>query len=173
MARLDYRNNNAKRKGFGGLCFQDWIDYSKTIGFFSNITHFKGYSNGTLLSNSIEIVIEGNDHQGAWGKEGRIHYLKDNNLLSVELPALYAAKSAGRKNGVTCRINSTQFVRDLVDDFNFQRTQFSNRTTMTIKPPENAFNIVKNLLQIILIQENIQQPLLDQCINAYQTGWNL
>ena len=172
MARLDYRADNP-RWGYRGLVFENWENFSLTLGFLSNIIHYFGQNGNTNLSNSIQILIEQNNQQGAWGTEGRILYYNSINLLQQNLPDLNNVRTNG-VGQVTCRINSSEYVRDLLSDFNFQLLgPMPNRTTMSVVPPNEAFNVVQNLLNLILINNNIPKEITNNCIIAFVNGWNL
>ena len=69
MIGLDYRTNNP-RWGWSGICYSSWENYAFALGYLSNIRHYHNkYTGGTAL---VDIHFEGNDLQGAWGKEGRM-----------------------------------------------------------------------------------------------------
>ncbi len=172
MARLDYRAHNP-RWGYRGLVFENWENFSLTLGFLSNIIHYLGQYGNTNLANSIQILIEQNNQQGAWGNEGRILYYNSINLLQQCLPDLNNVRTNG-VGQVTCRINSSEYVRDLLQDFHFQLLgPMQNRTTMIVMPPNNAFNAVKTLLNNILININTDEETINNCANAFDNGWNL
>ncbi len=172
MAKLDYRANNP-RWGYRGLVFENWENFSLTLGFLSNIVHYFGQNGSTVLSNSIQILIEQNNQQGAWGREGRILYYNSINLLQQNLPDLNNVNTRG-VGRVTCRINSSEYVRDLLNDFNFQLIgPMQNRTTMLVIPPDKAFNTVRNSLNRILISNNTSSKTINTCITMFSNGWNL
>ncbi|MBO6256536.1 hypothetical protein J6N69_00675 [bacterium] len=176
MARLDYRRNNARRRGVGGLNFQNWQDFSYILGFLSNINHFRRQSSNGVssFSNSIEICVEQNDENGAWGREGRIHYYLPLNTLQQNFPTLNVASSAGNGN-ITRRINCLQYIRDLVSDFNFLRIAPQNGqiTERIIPPTVDMPQTVENRLRDVLIQNNLLQNDINTCISAFTDGWNL
>lgn len=172
MAKLDYRANNP-RWGYRGLVFENWENFSLTLGFLSNRIHYVGQNGGTKLSNSIQILIEQNNQQGAWGREGRILYYNSINLLHQYLPDLNNANTRG-VGRVTSRINSSEYIRDLLSDFSFQLIgPMRNRTTMLVIPPDNAFDTVYNSLNRILISNNISQQTISICTTMFANGWNL
>lgn len=172
MARLDYRAHNP-RWGYRGLVFENWENFSLTLGFLSNIVHYLGQHGNTNLANSIQILIEQNNQQGAWEKEGRILYYKSINLFQQNLTCLNNVRTRG-VGKVTCRVNSSEYVRDLLNDFNFQLLgPMQNRTTMTVIPPNNAFNVVQNLLNRVLVNNNMDEEAINKCAIAFGNGWNL
>ncbi|WP_274969663.1 hypothetical protein [Lachnoanaerobaculum orale] len=119
MLTLDFRTNNP-RWGIRGIIFSDLCEYTKTLGFLSNIRHYKGHGdNSKYFNNSISIHVEHNNTDGAWDKECRIHYYKDENYLKRCLPDLYKASSAGLGTNITCRINSNKFINYLINNYRF------------------------------------------------------
>ena len=72
MVKLDYRTNNP-RWGLKGVKFDSWESYSFTLGYLSNPDHYDNLNSYSRYAN-ISLHIEGNNEQGAWDKEGRIHY---------------------------------------------------------------------------------------------------
>lgn len=172
MVKLDYRAHNP-RWGYRGLFFENWENFSLILGFLSNADHYLEADANTNFSNSIQILIEQNNRQGAWGKEGRILYYKSIDLLQQNLPDLYNVKTNG-VGDITCRINSSEYVRDLLNCFNFQlQGPLPNRTTMFVLPPNDAFNVVQNSLRRILINNNIPEETINNCAVAFANGWNL
>lgn len=102
MINLDYRTNNP-RWGLKGIYFSNLYEYIKTLGFLSNIRHYINVptilnQNMSYFDDSISMHVEGNNIDGAWNEECRIHYYKEENQLNNELASLYNAKSAGVGN---------------------------------------------------------------------------
>lgn len=84
--------------------FDSQQEYYETLGFLAK------------SDNSIAIVWEPNDEQGAWGSEGRIHCHSNLHLFT---PPLRRKFTKGRAKKVLHRINCNEFVKDLVDNHKF------------------------------------------------------
>lgn len=130
MIELDYRDNNPRWRNTG-LFFSSWENYSKTLGYLSNPDHY--YENG----GNISIVIERNDEQGAWGKEGRILYYGDQEFLKSYLTDLFDSRTVG-VGAITARINSTKYIQSLKGDYHFNVVSKSEQTTLYLFPPHIA-----------------------------------
>lgn len=165
MIQLNYQTNN-KRWGWSGMKYSSWENYAFALGFLANNEHYRNVS-----GNLIELHVEQNDGQGAWGKEGRIHFYGHLLFLSSNLPDWYACKSAG--NGfMTCRVNSNDYIYSLVKDYDFIVKTYSGYTTADIFPPQNdAFNHVWNKLLAHLQHAKISD--ITTIKSAYEAGWNL
>ena len=169
MISLDYTTNNS-HWGISGIRFSNIIEYAETLGFLSNIRHYRGH--GCELSrfdDSISIHIEQNDEDGAWNRECRIHYYNDIEILNDYIPALSRASSAGRNN-ITCRINSNKYINHLITTYNFSVS--GSGYTRSVCPSERNY-IIDNL------RYELQDQLLDQdqdietIIEHFNRGWAL
>lgn len=160
--RLDYRTDNP-RWGLSGMKFSNWENFSQTLGFLCNKQNH--------INNYISIVIEKNNKQGAWDKEGRIHYYKNLNSLQLNFIDLYNCRSAGNGN-ITCRINSNSYVYSLINDFNFIVKQRLGNLTADIYPPDNC-QIAKNLLTTGLMNEGLDSQDINRCLSKFDFGYNL
>lgn len=159
MITLDYQTCNG-RWGRSGMKFNDWNGYARVLGYLSNIQH---YNNG-----SISMHIESNEMQGAYAKEGRIHFYGNLNFLETNLPDLYQHRSSGVGN-VTCRINSNNYILSLINDYKFKVARRPNgQLTLDVFPPSsNPLNILISNLNASI--QNNQFKL----INEYNIGYNL
>ena len=168
MITLDYQTNNP-RWGWSGMAFVDWISFSLTLGFLSNKRHHKGNGTGaSVWCNSISIHVEGNDQDGAWYSEGRIHYYGTMHDLQTHLPDLHAHSSAGNTSA-TCRINSNGYIiNSLIADFNFQVCSYGYISD--VYPPLNSFQTVRSILVNHL---NGLNGVLDVpgCLDAFEQGF--
>lgn len=172
MIQLNYQTNNP-RWGWTGVKFSDWNSFSLTLGFLSNIRHFKGHgTTSSIWSNSISMHIEGNNQQGAWDKEGRIHYYKRSTDLQSYLADLETHSSAGNKS-TTCRINSNGYILSLVHDFDFKVKTYTGYSTADIFPPDNSFSYVKSILNNFLNSINLSIQEINSCLNSFDKGFNL
>lgn len=178
--RLDYRTDNP-RWGLSGIVFPDYENFSLTLGFLSNIRHYIEVHVSEPFSrwdNSIRIVIERNNDQGAWDREGRIQYFGLSDALEEELSSLYECSSAGNGN-ISCRINSNSFMYGLINEFNFEVTQVPNRLTGYIYPPQNAYESIRCLLELRLNHLNNTRPEgvepinVDYCLELFEQGFNM
>lgn len=167
MFKLDYTTNNP-RWGRSGVKFSDLSEYFKTLGFLSNISHYKGKGgNKTYFENSISMHIEGNYLDGAWAKECRIHYYKDMKYLMDYLPDICEASSAGLENSITCRINSNQYIKHLINDYSF--SVYGSGYVKNVYPDKNNYNILVSKLKYFELDDNeIKSIML-----YFDTGWNL
>lgn len=114
--------------------------------------------------------IEGNNEQGAWDKEGRIHYY--GALLDLEntFEDLFNCSSAGTRN-ITRRINSNGYILSLINDYNFEVKTYSGYTTADIFPPE--LEIVEYNLRRHLINLRLTNTHINMCLNSFYDGYNL
>lgn len=173
MIQLDYRTNNP-RWGLSGIVFDNWNEFCLTLGFLSNIDHYegRGVTTSSIWSHSISVHIEHNNKQGAWNKEGRIHYYKNLTALQNNLVSLYNNRSAG--NGrITCRINSNGYMMGLIKDFGFQLITYVGYDTADIIPPQNAYQTVKASIQQYLIGVIPDTKERINILNYFDMGWNL
>lgn len=152
MIKLDYRTNNP-RHGKSGINFDNWEEYVLVLGFLSNPEHYKG---------TIKIVIEQNNNDGAWEKEGRIQYFGGEENLKNYLFPLYKCKSAG-VGKITCRINSNEYVSHLIKNYNF-KLLFPEKYTSFLEPPTNSYNYIWNMF----LKE---KPELESLKSKYDEGW--
>lgn len=150
--RIDFNTNNP-RWGISGISFATLEEYVYVLGFLSNIRHYQSYGGSphTTYDKSIEMLIEGNYVDGAWAKECRIHYLKDESSLRNLSQSLSVASSAGRPtHGIVARINSNEFINHLISDYRFDVSQ-TGRYSEYITPPLKEF--VQEILENLLLNE--------------------
>lgn len=74
-------------------------DYYKFIGYLAN------------PESDVEIVLENNDVQGAWGKEARIRFKNDKAKIIFESLGI---KFTAGGNGCVCRLNCNEFYEELL-----------------------------------------------------------
>ena len=91
-------------------------EYYETLGFLAK------------SDDSISLVWEHNENQGAWGSEGRIHCHTNINNFT---PPLTRKHTAGRARNVIYRINCNEFVKDIVTNHSFDMG--SNQNAVTIR----------------------------------------
>lgn len=101
--------------------FKSVEEYYESLGFLSK------------NDRGSKLTWENNDEQGAWGKEGRIHFYKEK----VNCPNYFSnpgTKPSGGK--MRFRVNCNAFVRHLVLDRGFQYGFIQDRTKIlaTIPP---------------------------------------
>ena len=165
MIKLDYQTQNP-RWGWTGMEYTSWDNYAFGLGFLSNIGHYRN-GNGKL----IEVHVEGNDNQGAWGREGRIQYYGTLAYLQRYFPDWDACRSAGN-NSITCRMNSNDYIYSLVSDYDFIVKTYRGYTTADIFPPNNAYETVWNHFSSY-IQRTNRNLNIGTLQTAYDDGWNL
>ena len=171
MVNLDYRTNNP-RWGLKGIYFNNLYEYIKTLGFLSNIRHYINVPITlnqivTYFDNSVSMHVEGNNIDGAWNEECRIHYYKDEVQLNNKLVSLFNAKSAGVGN-ITLRINSNLYINHLINDYNF--IVQGNNYVKDVFPP---LNINTNAILITLENKIKDEISFDEIQRAFYDGWNL
>lgn len=168
MIELDFTTDNP-RWGISGILFQDKKEYSKTLGFLTNIRHYISYGNNiTYFDNSISIHIEGNYIDGAWAKECRIHYYKGREMLNDKLHSLSESASAGRGDAITCRINSNKYIKHLIEEYNFEVKNSDNYIRGVI--PSDYTKTRKIFLKNI---DNYSDKEKEELIQQFEYGFNL
>ena len=168
MVKLDYRTNNP-RWGLKGMKFENWESYSFTLGYLSNLSHYDNKHPYNRNAN-ISVHIEGNDEQGAWNKEGRIHYYGTEISLQTTFADLYDCSSAGTGR-ITKRINSNGYILSLINDYDFQVQTYIGYTTADVFPPDAE--VVKNHLRRHLMNKRLTNTQIDACVNSFINGYNL
>ena len=167
MVKLDYRTNNP-RWGLKGVKFDSWESYSFTLGYLSNPNHYDNLNSYSRYAN-ISIHVEGNNEQGAWDKEGRIHYYGTERSLQNTLEDLYSCSSAGTGR-ITKRINSNGYILSLINDYDFQVKIYSGYTTADVFPPD--VDIVVNHLRRHLMNKRLTNIQIEFCVNNFVDGYN-
>lgn len=168
MVQLDYQTNNP-RWGLCGLKFSGWQSYSFILGYLSNVAHNFEKDNSSP-SADISMRIEQNDKQGAWNKEGRIHFYGQVSKLENVLKDLYdhSSKGTGR---ITKRINSNGYILSLIDDYEFMLCPRFGRTTADVFPPDVA--VVENHLRRHLVNKHLNNAQINACVDNFIDGYNL
>ncbi len=167
MITLDYRTDNP-RWGLSGIKYNSWEAFAFALGYLANEVHYRNVNNSGL----IELHFERNDVQGAWGKEGRIHYYGSSAYLSSTFADWYDAKSAG-VNNITYRVNSNDYMYSLVHDFGFEERRYVEYTTADIFPPAyNAFDSVWNILEDYLVRMGHTGRKIACIRRFYEEGWD-
>lgn len=166
MVQLDYQTINP-RWGLRGIKFSNWQNYSFILGYLSNPAH--NYELHHSLSADISMRIERNDKQGAWNKEGRIHFYGQASKLGSVLKDLYdhSSKGVGR---VTKRIDSNGYILSLIDDYGFELCPRTGYTTADVFPPND--DSVVRLLEHNLLDMNLPNDIIDDCLNSFDDGFN-
>ena len=164
MIKLDYQTNNP-RWGLSGIRYSSWEDYAFALGFLSNIRHYNNKYNGNTAL--IDVHFEGNDLQGAWGKEGRIHYYGDLSFLRNYFPDWNNNKSAG-VGRITCRINSNDYIYSLIFDYGFNVVKYHGYTTRDIFPPDDINSVID-----ILVNNLPRGVIVDDILSAFNEGFKL
>lgn len=166
MIKLDYQTNNP-RWGWSGIEYTSWENYAYALGYLANECHYHNrYSGRNAL---IEVHFEGNDVQGAWGKEGRIQYYGQLAYLATHFPDWDTNKSSGTRD-VTCRMNSNDYIYSLIYDYSFTIVSKPGYTTRDIFPPNvNPYNTVLDKL-VGSLPRNCDAEAVEV---AFDAGWNL
>lgn len=168
MVKLDYQTQN-RRWGWSGMEYSTWIDYAFGLGYLSNEQHYRNKYNGPRAL--IEVHVEGNHVQGAWGKEGRIQYYGTRAFLSSNFPDWDAMSSQGT-GSITRRMNSNDYIYSLVSDYGFQRVSYPGYTTEDIFPP--AGNVKDSIFDTMIrkMPRNVPDDV-NSLEDAFNAGWNL
>ncbi len=166
MILLDYRTNNFKW-GLSGIQYLTWQGYAFSLGYLSNIAHYKNQN----IYGLIDVHIERNDLQGAIGKEGRIHYYGDEFYLQATFPDWFRCKSAG-VNNITSRINSNDHMLSLITDYGFQTVAYPGKTTLDIFPPDNAQVMVWDILFRYFQDNEFEDTVIENLYQDFLRGWN-
>lgn len=167
MIALDYRTDNP-RWGISGIEYSTWGDFAFALGYLANEIHYRNKNSNGL----IELHFESNNMQGAWGKEGRIHYYGTKSYLESTFNDWYRAKSAGTGN-ITYRVNSNDYMYSLVHDFRFEERRYRGYTTADIFPPiANAFDSAWSVLENYLVQARYSDIEINDVYGYYVSGWD-
>lgn len=168
MVTLDYRTNNP-RWGLSGMKFENWESYSFTLGYLSNLDHYNNKHPYASNAN-ISVHIEGNNQQGAWDKEGRIHYYGSLSSLQDTFDDLYACSSAGTGR-IIRRINSNGYILSLINDYDFKVQTYVGYTTADVFPPK--VEVVENNLRRHLMNKGLTNSQINACVDNFIEGYNL
>lgn len=167
MIELNFTTYNP-RWGISGISFFDIEEYSKTLGFLSNLRHYKGYGESkTDFDESISIHIEGNYIDGAWAKECRIHCYRSRDDFKTKLNIFDRASSSGVGN-IMFRINSNTYISHLIDEYGFN-VENSGNYISTVYPQEYS-DIFDLFLQKINDYSNME---IERFIKQFKYGFNL
>lgn len=167
MITLNYKTNNP-RWGLSGIEFQNWESYSFILGYLSNPEHYRNLNKNSLRAN-VSVHIEKNDRQGAWDKEGRIHYYDSLDSLEYYFYDLYLCRSAGVGN-IVARINSNGYILSLINDYEFEICTYFGRETADVIPSQIGKiedHLRKNLIFIGLSVSDIKI-----CIEKFYDGYS-
>lgn len=166
MIQLDCRTIN-RRWGLRGIEFSSWQNYAFTLGYLANPAH--NYElNRTSPNADISMRIERNDDQGAWDKEGRIHFYGTEIQLQRCLPDLYDACSAG-VGSVTKRIDSNGYILSLIEDYDFVLQPRPGYSTADVFPPNN--DRVRRLLYGYLSELELPNHIIAECLQCFDEGY--
>lgn len=80
---------------------------------------------------STKIVWEHNEAQGAWGSEGRIHFMRPIPALSATL------KHTAGVGAIVSRVNCNGFVEHIVDNHNFTNGTIQDIAAIRATIPSN------------------------------------
>jgi len=96
MYQANFGTNNPPQ-----ISFNNESEYYKALGYLAK------------SDNTTSIHWERNENQGAWGSEGRIHFL----ITNAPIPG-YFKLTAGRA-GIEHRTNCNEFIQNIVTDHCF------------------------------------------------------
>lgn len=168
MVKLDYRTNNP-RWGLKGVKFDSWESYSFTLGYLSNPDHYDNLNSYSRYAN-ISLHIEGNNEQGAWNKEGRIHYYGGLSSLRTNLEDLDACSSAGTGR-IRRRINSNGYILSLINDYDFEVRTYPGYTTADVFPAGKID--IEAELRRQLLNRRLPNSQINVCLDMFNQGYNL
>lgn len=121
--RLNFEKNNQ-------LQFTTPESYYEVLGFLAS-------------SKRTSIHWENNDEQGAWGKEGRIHCLRDLSAFPDILQSLFTAGTGNILKRIIC----TDYINHIRLNHNFSLEKCQDISSILSTVPEeylDAFNIGLN-----------------------------
>lgn len=166
MVQLDYRTIN-RRWGLRGIEFSSWQSYAFTLGYLTNPAHNYELDSTSPVAN-ISMRIERNDKQGAWDKEGRIHFYGAEAQLQRNFQDLYNACSAG-VGSVTKRIDSNGYILSLIEDYEFVLRPRDGYSTADVFPPNKES--VKRLLYDYLSDMQLPHNIIVECLQYFDDGF--
>lgn len=166
MVQLDYRTVN-RRWGLRGIEFSSWQSYAFTLGYLTNPMHNYELDKRSQVAD-ISMRIERNDDQGAWDKEGRIHFYGTEAQLQRYFLDLYNACSAG-VGSVTKRIDSNGYILSLIEDYGFILQPRTGFTTADVFPPDKQ--AVERLLERYLTNMRFPSHMIDECMECFEDGY--
>lgn len=114
-----YKNSYGQN---GQIKFTTESEYYRALGYLAK------------SDNTSSIHWENNEEQGAWGSEGRIHFL----IINPPIPG-YFKLTAGRP-GVEHRTNCNEFVENIVVNHNFVMGSSQNIANIKSTVPANFIN---------------------------------
>lgn len=137
------------------------------LGYLTNPAH--NYElDKTSPRADIALRIERNDNQGAWDKEGRIHFYGSEAQLQRIFPDLYDACSAG-VGAVTKRIDSNGYILSLIEDYEFILHPRPGYSTADVFPPNKER--VKRLLYGYLLELELPNNIITENIQCFDDGY--
>jgi len=93
--------------------YQENFGRKKQIQFNSESEYYQALGYLAKSDGTTSIHWENNELQGAWGSEGRIHFLEENPTIAGSF-----SLTAGRP-GVKYRTNCNDFIKNIVENHNF------------------------------------------------------
>ena len=118
MARLQY----GKRRPY--LIFSSDAEFFETYGFLCN-----------SIKHRLEFQWEYNANCGAWGNEGRIHFLKITSTdYNPKTSPLQSRLTAGTGGNIDHRLNCNDFITELVSNYGFHTNPLKPGNTITRSP---------------------------------------
>lgn len=113
------------------------------ISFSCDCDFYKALGYLTRNVGATSLHWENNDQQGAWGKEGRIHFYVDH----PKIPGNFTL-TAGVGN-VKHRTNCNDFVEEIVTNYGFQFGNYQDQSTIRATIPQNYQQCFDCGLQIV------------------------
>ena len=145
MARLIYGARNPR------LVFASDADFFETYGFLCNDNIHR-----------LEFQWEYNANSGAWGNEGRIHFLQTNIGAAYNpMPIILQNRLTAGRGNIANRLNCNDFITELVNSYGFQIN------------PSKPGNLVTRSAQGLLPPLNPTIYVPQQYLNDYQRGYNM
>ena len=99
---------------------------------------------------------------GAWAEECRIHYYNSEQTTSLD-----RAKSAGRGDNITYRINSNEYINHILQEYSF--CVEDGGYSADIYPPDSPTKVWKRLEQILILNGESTSVIKEH----FMRGWNL
>lgn len=105
----------------------------------------------------------------AWNKERRIRFYGEILRLENVLKDLYNHSSRGVRR-VTKRIDSNGYVISLINDYGFKLCPRTGYTISDVFPPND--NSVLRLLEQHLLDMNLPDNVIDECLSCFEDGFD-
>ena len=145
MAKLIYGNRHPYWN------FANDAEFFKALGFLCNAT-----------KHNLQFQWEYNSNSGAWGNEGRIHFLECPNGNAYQpMPIVLTQRLTAGRGNIAHRINCNDFIKELVNNYGF----YVN--------PAKPGNVITRTAQGLLPPSNPSSYVPPQYLSDFNIGYNM